>query len=334
MSLAERLHLVLILGAALLGLTLGQFSWLARLAEGLILPLLVILLTGTLLQVPLGRLRDTQRHGRTAALSLAINFIWTPLLAWFLGWLFLRHQPALWLGLIMLLATPCTDWYLVFTGIAHGNLPLSLTLLPANLGLQLLLLPVYLLLLAGAVVPLMWDRVAIGAAQVLLLPLIAAAALRWAARRWRDEGWLAQRVLPAIQPLQTACLALAVAAMFAAQGALIVQNPAIFLWLLAPLLAFYGINLGLGLGLGRWLRLNYEDVASLCFTTLARNSPLALAVALATFPDQPLVALTLATIPLVELPVLGVTAQMLLRMRAGWDRVNEITTEAPHYLKK
>jgi ACR3 family arsenite transporter len=247
-------------------------------------------------------------------LSLALNFIWTPLLAWLLGWLFLRHQPALWLGLIMLLVTPCTDWYLVFTGIARGNLPLSLALLPANLGLQLLLLPVYLVLLAGVVVPLAWERVILGAAPVLLTPLMAAIALRWATRQ-QAEAWLTQHLLPAIQPI---CLALAIAAMFTAQGRVILQNPTVLIQLLGPLLAFYAINLGLGLGLSCWLRLAYPDMASLCCTTLARNSPLALAIALAAFPDQPLIALTLAIIPLIELPVLGMASQVLLRLRAGW----------------
>ncbi|HIH69628.1 hypothetical protein [Methermicoccus shengliensis] len=37
---------------------------------------------------------------------------------------------AKWLGLIMLLVTPCTDWYLVFTGVARGDVPFCLTLLP------------------------------------------------------------------------------------------------------------------------------------------------------------------------------------------------------------
>jgi ACR3 family arsenite transporter len=315
MSLAERLQPAIILGAALLGLALGRLAWLTKPAEALILPLLMIMLTGTFLQVPLRQFGNMRQHGGTAMLSLALNFIWTPLLAWLLGWLFLRHQPALWLGLIMLLVTPCTDWYLVFTGIARGNLPLSLALLPANLGLQLLLLPVYLVLLAGVVVPLAWERVILGAAPVLLTPLMAAIALRWATRQQRAEAWLARRVLPAIQAI---CLALAVAAMFTAQGRVILQNPTVFIQLLGPLLAFYAINLGLGLGLSRWLRLAYPDMASLCCTTLARNSPLALAIALAAFPDQPLIALTLAIIPLIELPVLGMASQVLLRLRAGW----------------
>jgi ACR3 family arsenite efflux pump ArsB len=318
MSLAERSQPLIILGAACFGLVVGQAAGIAALAEALILPLLMLMLTGAFLHVPLRRLGEVRRHGSVAALSLAINFIWTPLLAWLLGWLFLRHQPALWLGLIMLLATPCTDWYLVFTSIARGNLPLSMALLPVNLALQLLLLPVYLLLLAGAVVPLAWESIALSAGQVLLLPLGAAVALRSAAQRWRGETWLALRALPAIQPIQTTCLALAVAAMFAAQGSLIIQNPTIFLWLLAPLLAFYAINLGLALGLGRCLGMAYPNVASLCCTTMARNSPLALAVALAAFPAQPLIALTLVIVPLIELPVLAMASQILLRVRAGW----------------
>jgi len=275
------------------------------------------MLTGAFLHVPLRRLGDALRHGRVAALSLAINFAWTPLLAWLLGWLFLRDQPALWIGLIMLLVTPCTDWYLVFTSIARGNLPLSVALLPVNLALQLVLLPLYLLLLAGTVIPLDAQRTLQGVAQVLVVPLVAAAALRWVARRSRGEGWLEAQALPAVQAGQMACLALAIVAMFASQGALISQNPAVLLRLLAPLLAFFAINMSLGLSLGHVLRLRYADLASLCCTTLARNSPVALAVALVAFPDQPLIALALVIGPLIELPALGIASQILLRVRAG-----------------
>ena len=39
--------------------------------------------------------------------------------------LFLSDHPALWVGFIMLMVTPCTDWYLIFTEIAKGNVALS-----------------------------------------------------------------------------------------------------------------------------------------------------------------------------------------------------------------
>jgi ACR3 family arsenite efflux pump ArsB len=40
---------------------------------------------------------------------------------------------ALWVGFLMLMVTPCTDWYLVFTAVAKGNLALSTALLPVPL---------------------------------------------------------------------------------------------------------------------------------------------------------------------------------------------------------
>ena len=83
--------------------------------------------------------------------STIINFIWTPVLAWGLGAIFLSDHPALWIGFIMLMVTPCTDWYLAFTGIAKGNVSLSTSILPINLILQVVLLPIYLLLFAGSI---------------------------------------------------------------------------------------------------------------------------------------------------------------------------------------
>lgn len=69
-----------------------------------------------------------------------------------------RGEPLI-LPLLMLLVTPCTDWYLVFTGAARGNLAVSTALLPVNFVLQLLLLPVYLQFLAGAALSFEWREI-------------------------------------------------------------------------------------------------------------------------------------------------------------------------------
>lgn len=50
-------------------------------------------------------------------------------------------------------------------------------------------------------------------------------------------------------------------------------------------------------------------------TTIARNSPIALAIVVTAFPDQPLIALALIIGPLIELPVLAIVSQGLLRIR-------------------
>ena len=71
------------------------------------------------------------------------------------------------------------------------------------------------------------------------------------------------------------------------------------------------------------LHFDYEDSVSLNLTTLAKNSPIALAIALTAFPNSPLVALALIVGPLIELPVLALISQLLLKIRDS--RVSEIT---------
>ena len=93
------------------------------------------------------------RKVKPTVLALVTNFVFTPLFAWALGWLVLRHYPDLWAGVILYTLTPCIGWYLIFTDLAHGDVPWGVSLLPWNLVLQIVLLPLYLWLLVGTVVP-------------------------------------------------------------------------------------------------------------------------------------------------------------------------------------
>lgn len=310
-----------ILLAVVSGLLAGQIPWVAEHAIHLVVPALMVMLWSVFLHVPLKGMATAFRHLRFTSWSLGINFLWAPLFAYGLGWLFLRDHPDLWLGLIMLLVTPCTDWYLVFTSQAGGNVRLSTALLPWHLVLQLLLLPLFLLVFAGALVRIDFGVVLQGIALVLLVPL----ALAWLVRRWaeraRDSAWLAEVLLPRTAAAQAVFLNLAIAAMFASQGALLLANPLVVLRLLVPLLAFFLVTATLAIWLSRRVGFAYPECASLCLATLARNSPVALAVAVAAFPDRPLIALALVAGPLIELPILALVAQALRSLRYRLDPV-------------
>jgi arsenite transporter len=109
MTFAERSQSFIILASAFAGLALGSIPEIAQHAGRFILPLLMLMLTGVFLHVPLQGFAAAFQHRSIATASLIINFVWTPVLAWLLGWLFLGSHPALWVGFIMLLVTPCTD---------------------------------------------------------------------------------------------------------------------------------------------------------------------------------------------------------------------------------
>ena len=75
---------------------------------------------------------------------------------------------------------------------------------------------------------------------------------------------------------------------------------------------FFIVNFILDFILSRQLDFNYENYVSLTLTTLARNSPLALALAIKSFPNNELIAIALVVGPLIELPVLYIVSRVLL----------------------
>lgn len=100
------------------------------------------------------------------------------------------------------------------------------------------------------------------------------------------------------------------------------ENLHVFLILLIPLALFYVINFGLAQVTSRFFHFSYEDNVCLTCTTLARNSPTALAIALSAFADRPLIALALVIGPLFELPILGFVSQLLLLIRRRSVQLN------------
>ncbi len=77
-----------------------------------------------------------------------------------------------------------------------------------------------------------------------------------------------------------------------------------------------------GYVISRITRLSYQEGTSPIMTTLARNAPLALTIAVAVFPGSPLIPLVLAVESLIELPILFVLAQLLLLINRNkwWPR--------------
>ncbi|SDK23751.1 arsenic resistance protein [Natronorubrum texcoconense] len=315
MDFVEKYQTVFVLVAIVVGLALGQVSGVPAVADRLILPFLMVMLFAAFAGIPLSRLRDAFGNRRVVGSGLLVNFIWSPLLAVGLGAVFLRDHPALWVGLIMLMVTPCTDWYLIFTDIADGDVPLATSILPYNLVLQLVLLPVYLYAFAGTLVELPLGVLVESVVLVLVVPLVFGGIARWGLTRTKGREWFARRFLPTLSPIQIVFLSLAIGAMFASQGEVILENPELLALLAVPVIAFYAINLGVGFGVGRLLSFSYEELVCFNNTILSRNSPTALAIAVVAFPNEPLIPLALVIGPLLELPLLGIIAQIHVAVR-------------------
>ncbi|MGJ3236041.1 arsenic resistance protein [Marivirga sp.] len=312
MGKLEKFQTLIILLAVCLGLLLGQFEQIKVKADEVIVPALAAMLYGIFLSIPMRDLTKAFKNRRFAISSIAINFIWTPILAWILGYFLLSEHPYLWIGFIMLMVTPCTDWYLIFTQIAKGNVVLSTAILPVNLLLQLILLPFYLFLfndMSGNInLSGIWESIII----ILVIPFLLAQLTKSKLLNKNQKISINQRLSSFFTKAQLPFLCLAIAAMFAAQGEYLLENPAVLYLMLIPVLAFFFVNFFFSQIVGRFLKFSFQDRVSLSMTTLARNSPISLAIAITAFPNQPLIALALVIGPLIELPILAIVSQAFL----------------------
>lgn len=82
-----------------------------------------------------------------------------------------------------------------------------------------------------------------------------------------------------------------------------------------PLIIFFAVNLILDIAVSKKINFTYDEYASLTMTTLARNSPLALAIAVNSFPNHELITIALVIGPLIELPVLYIVSRFCLKIK-------------------
>jgi arsenite transporter len=309
LNLIEKLYTFIILLAVIIGISIGQAELIRANAESFIVPLLVAMLYITFLQIPIEDIKIAFKNIKFTYTSILINFVWTPILAWLLAMVFLGDNPSLYIGFIMLMVTPCTDWYLIFTGIAKGNVALSTAILPLNLILQVILLPICLLIFGGTTGVIELGFLVESILVALIIPLVLAVLTKILLK---NKDQLRESLVSSLSVLPIIFLSFAIVAMFASQGQLLLNHLDLLWKITIPILLFFMINLFVSQKAGQLMRFPNSDRASLSLTTLARNSPIALAIAMTAFPDQPLIALTLVVGPLLELPILAVITQILL----------------------
>src|SRR5699024_6683876 len=151
--------------------------------------------------------------------------------------------------------TPCTDWYLAFTGIAKGNVALSAAILPLNLILQVLLLPIYLFLFAGVMETVEMSVLFESILLVLLLPFVLATLTRYIYIKVKKQYMFEKRIVPFFESTHIMLLCLAIVAMFALQGRNLFEIIHVVLLLLLPVLLFFAINFILGRIVSRFLKM-------------------------------------------------------------------------------
>ena len=307
MKIVEKIEPLIIFLAVIIGLVFSNIDIIAQNTDYLITIFLCLMLYGVFLEIPLNELKNSFKNVKFSITSILINFIWTPLFGYFLGSIFLKGNVDILIGFFMLILAPCTDWYLVFTKLAKGDLKLSLSILPVNLILQIVLLPIYLIIFFSSGNTMDYSQLGYSILTVIVIPFVLAQITKLLFKTDTKE-----KIIGLFSNLEILFLALAVFCIFASQGGLLLENLNSVMTIFIPLILFFSANTIIDLLLAEKINFTYSEYASLTMTTLARNSPLALAIAINSFPGHELIAIALVIGPLIELPVLYIVSKFAL----------------------
>ncbi|MEM2943908.1 MAG: hypothetical protein QXN93_07205 [Methanomassiliicoccales archaeon] len=305
LSLADKSRPAILISAILIGLLVGfQFQQISAIADPIIYFTLIILIYSVVLNIPFKHVLNSYRNLRFFSFAWFQNFVIIPLLGFMLALIFLGAYPAIFVGFILYIVTPCTDWFLMFTQMARGDVPLGVALLPTNLILQILLLPVYLLLFAGKLIPIQIEAFIEALLVFVITPMALAGMTRYAMKRLKGEERGREIISKISTPLQMATLVIIIFFMFSGQTKVIVDNAGPLALVFAPLVIFFFLSFLIAQLIAKYTNMNYGERALLTCTTAARNSPLGLAIAVGMFPDEPLIQVAIIIGVLIELPIL------------------------------
>ncbi len=281
-------HLVVLIPAAMaIGLVTGIATDLTRLSA-LVLPMTMLMVFPMLVNFQLGDI-VAGKDSKAVGLAMGLDFLVLPLLAWGLAHLFFGEEPALFIGMVLAGLFPTSGMTISWTGFAKGNVAAAVKMTVIGLVAASLLAPLYLKVLAGAVVPVDIIEVLKTVLLVVGVPMVAGQITRLVLVRTMGADAFKSRVVPVLPGISTLGVLAIVFLAIGLKAKMIVGRPELLFVIAVPLLLFYAANFALSTVVGRAL-LPRADAIALVYGTVMRNLSIALGIAIASFgPEAALV---------------------------------------------
>lgn len=279
-GLKDRLIYIVILALAS-GIIAGQFTGdqINTYLELAVVPALFVMIYPMMINLNIQKVLHVKRHLRPVTLTLLVNFVFAPIIAVSLAWLFFSGSPAYAVGLYLIALIPTSGMTAAWTGLAGGDLEAALVAMAVNLLAAVVILPPYLSVLAGNSVTFAPMALYEQLLAVVILPMIAGMITRrYLIRRYDNDGF--KRLKPMFGGISTVGVMLIVFIAMAMRSSDILADPVTSVITVVPLVIFYALVFLAGLGVGRLL-LSSEQSVTLIYATSMRNLSVALAIVIA-----------------------------------------------------
>lgn len=261
---------------------------------------------------------------KALALSVVLNWLVGPVLMFALAFAFLRDQPDLFAGLVLVGIARCIAMVVVWNQLAGGSAEAAAGLVAFNSLFQVVTFGGYawfFLSVAAPALGLPAQSVSVSSAEIagsvllyLGLPFALGLGLRQIlARALGEEG--TARFNGHFGKVTLVALLFTIALLFALQGGRILAQPLSVVQVAVPLSLYFAAMFALSWWASRRIGMDHGRTVTQAFTGASNNFELAIAVAIGSFGLTSGAAFAATVGPLVEVPAMVALVQVARRLR-------------------